>query len=320
MKDFPAPVTDFNLRLLQTFMLVADSLSFRSAAEQTHRSQSAVSTQVKQLEAQLGITLLHRTTRSVELTPEGRELLAGTKRAMHEVGLGLRNIRESADLRRGRVSLACSPSVAATRLPAILAAFQRDYPQVRISLIEQHSADIFHSVRQGDADFGIGPRADAVDGDIHFECILEDPIMVLVPRALLASTRKTIGLNELVSMPLLLHNGGTAMRLMVEKAFRDRALKFESHYQCMQMQTLAAMASAGLGAAILPRSVLGGTPPPTVQALRLVDPSLARQVAIITVRGRSLSPAAARLAELVRELIDEKGRPARLRKPRSQGD
>lgn len=313
MADTPAPVTDLNLRLLQTFMLVADKLSFRAAAEQTHRSQSAVSTQVRQLEEQLGITLLHRTTRSVELTPEGRELLAGTKRALHEVGLGLRNIRESADLKRGRVALACSPSVAATRLPQLLAAFQREHPQVRISLSEQHSAEIFQAVRQGEADFGIGPRVESVDDDIRFETILDDPIVALVPRSLLGGRRSTITLEELVALPLLLHTNGTAMRLMVERACKERGLKFESHYQCMQMQTLVAMASAGLGAAILPQSVLGDTPAPTVQALRLVEPALTRQVSLVTVRGRALSPAAARLAEVVRRMgVPE--RPAR-RKP-----
>jgi DNA-binding transcriptional LysR family regulator len=84
----PAPVTHLNLRLLQTFMLVAEHQSFREAAEQTHRSQSAVSTQIKQLEEQLAIKLLHRTTRSVKLTPEGAELFAGIKRGMHEIGVG----------------------------------------------------------------------------------------------------------------------------------------------------------------------------------------------------------------------------------------
>jgi len=313
VNDLPVPVTQFNLRLLQTFMLVAENLSFRDAAEQTRRSQSAVSTQVKQLETQLGITLLHRTTRSVVLTPEGRELLEGTKRAMHEVNLGLRKIRESADIKRGRVSLACSPSVAANRLPQILATFKKVHPGVHISLMEQHSADIFHMVRQGDADFGIGPLVEAVDDDICFEPILEDRIMALVPRVLLANTRKTISLKELVTMPLLLHTPGSAMRRMLESAIDAQSLKFENNYQCMQMQTLVSMAVAGMGVAVLPQSVLKGVTSSNTQTLRLVDPPLTRQVCLITMRGRTLSPASAQLAQVVRELIEDGTKPSRRR-------
>lgn len=313
MNDFPLPVTQINLRLLQTFMLVAESLSFRDAAEQTHRSQSAVSTQIKQLENQLGIILLHRTTRSVVLTPEGRELLEGTKRALHEVNLGLRKIRESADIKRGRVSLACSPSVAANRLPQILVSFKQANPGVHISLMEQHSADIFHMVRQGDADFGIGPLVETVDDDICFEPILNDRILALVPRALLPNTRKTISLKELVTMPLLLHTPGSAMRRMIESAIDAQSLKFESSYQCMQMQTLVSMANAGMGVAILPQSVLKPGVLSNTQTLRLVEPSLSRQVCLITMRGRTLSPAAAQLAQVVRELIDEEEKPSRRR-------
>lgn len=314
------PITHINLRLLQTFMLVADGLSFRAAALQTHRSQSAVSAQIKQLEEQLGITLLHRTTRSVQLTTAGSELWENAKRGLHEIGLGLQKIRESVDLQRGQVSLACSPSVASTWLPRVLSAFQNDYPQVHISLVEQQSGDIFNAVRRGDADFGVGAQGSTPVDDIVFEPILADAIVALVPRSLLASTRKTIGLKELVSMPLLLHNTGTAMRQMLDRAFQERSLRFESSYQCIQMQTLVAMANAGIGVALLPESVLDGAVPPTTQVLRLVDPVLTRQVAIITARGRAMSPVAARLIALIRELAGELATTPRTKSKRAEID
>jgi len=302
-QPLPGAITEINLRLLQTFMLVGNTLSFREAAEQTHRSQSAVSTQIKQLEAQLGIALLHRTTRSVELTEEGVELLAGTRLAMHEVHQRLRKIRESADIRRGRVSLACSPSVAATQMPHILSAFQTMHPQVSIALLELHSDEIFKAVREGNADFGIGPRVATAGDDIRFEAIHEDRIVALVPRALLPNFRKTISLAELSAMPLVMHAGGTAMRQMIEEAASARGLIIKSAYQCMQMQTLVSMAAAGLGAAILPASVIVDGPPAGTQLLRLVEPALSRDICVSTVRGRPLSPTAEQLLALVRERV-----------------
>ena len=93
-----------NLKLLQTFLLVGEHLSFRVAAEKLFRSQSAISAQIVQLEEQLGVSLFHRTTRNVSLTAEGKQLKEYAERALFEVEVGLRKIKETADVRRGRVA------------------------------------------------------------------------------------------------------------------------------------------------------------------------------------------------------------------------
>ena len=298
--NLPA-ITNLNLRLLQTFMLVAEHRSFKVAAEHAHRSQSAVSTQVKQLEAQLGIMLFHRTTRHVKITAEGEQLFAGARRAMQEIGLSLRNVQEAVDMRRGKVDLACVPTVASTRLPSILSVFEKDYPEVRVSLRELQ-VGLNEAVRDGEVDFGVGP---VVPGDTHldFDVILDEPLMALVPKAFLRSGRKTITLEALTSMPMLVLNTATALREYVEATLRARSLTFKAKYQCIQAQTQIAMAEAGLGAVILPRSLVMAHRSPTTQALQIVEPAMSRQIAIVTLRGRALSPAADRLAQLIRELI-----------------
>src|SRR5690606_21728085 len=88
-RTMDAPITKVNLKLLQSFMLVAEHKSFRAAADLTYRSQSAVSSQIKQLELQLGVPLFHRTTRSVRLTAAGEKLLTTTRRALREISFGL---------------------------------------------------------------------------------------------------------------------------------------------------------------------------------------------------------------------------------------
>lgn len=299
--DIPAP-GKLNLRLLQTFMLVAEHRSFRVAAEHAHRSQSAVSTQVKQLEAQLGIALFERTTRHVTLTAEGDQLYAGARRAMQEIGLSLRNVQEAADLRRGKVALACVPTVASTSLPAILSVFEKDYPEVRVSLRELQTG-LNQAVRDGEVDFGLGPVAPG-DGDLDFDAIFEEPLMGLVPKSFLGRrARNSITLAALTAMPILVLSTATALQKYVEETMRARSLKFKTKYQCIQAQTQIAMAQAGLGAAILPRSLVVAQRSPKTRALRIVEPAMSRQIAIITLRGRKLSPAAARLAQLIRRIL-----------------
>lgn len=297
------PVTRLNLKLLQTFLIVAEHKSFREAAERTHRSLSAVSAQIRQLEAQMGVALLHRTTRNVTLTPEGLELLHGTRRGLQEIALSLRKIDEAVDLRRGQVSLACSPSVAAARLPLILSVFEKDYPMVKVTLLETPSG-LNDVLRAGEVDFGVGPVV-AGEVDLQFDPILDDPLMALVPRRFLADGQACITLESLARLPMLLLSLATAMRQKLEEALRAHALKLETKYEASQVQTLVAMAEAGLGVAILPRSVIRTSRSRAVRALPIVDPVLVRQIALITMRGRTLSPAAARLAQLIREMIED---------------
>ena len=87
-----------NLKLLHMFVAVAENRSFRMAAEQLNRSQSAVSMQIKQLEEQVGVAIFHRTTRRVELTSEGERLLGHARRALDEWENGLRQIRDVVDI------------------------------------------------------------------------------------------------------------------------------------------------------------------------------------------------------------------------------
>lgn len=301
------PIQNVNLRLLQTFMVVAETLSFRVAAEQSRRSTSAISVQIKQLEAQLGMTLLFRTTRAVRLTTAGAELYAGTQRAMHEVRLGLRRLQEAADVKRGSVSVACSPTVASNQMPRILAAFEKDYPGVKVHVRELHALQLFDSVRQGDVDFGVGPKVPmTTEDDLQFEVVLDDPFVAVLRRELAPRRTTRITLKELSGMPLLLQSSAAATRRLFEDVERKTKIKLVSKYECLQVQTLLAMANEGLGVAIVPSSVTSALPLPLTKVLPISDPGMTRQLAIVSIRGRPFTPAAHRLSQLVRERIGDR--------------
>ena len=308
MKATPKPLANVNLKLLQAFLLVGEHSSFRAAAEMSYRSTSAVSAQIRQLEEQLGVALFHRTTRNVRLTDEGQQLLDCARRALLEVESGLRKIQESADMRRGRVSLSCSPTIAATRLARVLAAFEKDYPGIEVFVREQPSEALFETIRRREADFGIGPVVQT--GEFHFETVLEDPLYALVPKRFITTSKDTIALATLTNMPLLVLNPANALREVLEATMRERHLTMTTRYEFTQAQTLISMASAGLGAAILPKVVLPPVIDKRTYALRIVSPAMTREVAIISMRGQSLSPASRRLAELLKQgLADPEEQP-----------
>ncbi|TWT11652.1 LysR family transcriptional regulator [Reyranella sp. CPCC 100927] len=287
-----------NFNLLRTFLLVADNGSFRDASEMVHRSQSAVSAQIKLLERQVGAELFHRTTRSVKLTRAGQQLFDSARRGLREVDAGIREIQETIAMQIGRVSLASTPVAAATLLPPVLAAFEKDYPAVRIFVKELPSTDLYASVLRGDVDFGIAPQVEAQDFD--FEPVLQEDIIALVPRSLMPADTDRIGLKDLSKMPVLMQDNATSLRLLLDQAAERAGITLTSKYECFQAQTLIAMVDMQLGAAILPKSIVPSKPSKRMQALRIVSPTLTRTVGLVTVRGQRFSPTADRLAQVVR--------------------
>jgi DNA-binding transcriptional LysR family regulator len=291
-----------NLKLMHTFLLVAEHSSFCRAAEVSNRSQSAVSMQIRQLELQLGVSLFHRTTRRVQLTREGELLLVCARKAVAELQTGLRQIKESVDVQRGRLTLACAPTLAATRLPEILATFQKSYPGVTAHVRELASAEMLDCIRRQDVDFGIGPRSSSAT-EFQFQPILLDEIYALIPTSLDVSQREAISLLELSHIPTLVLTGSSAMQSMLEKAQKSAGITLNIKYEVQQVQTQIAMATAGLGAAILPRIAIPLRLDPRVRAVPIVDPPLVRELCVVTLRGQLLSPVAARFVEMLQRLI-----------------
>lgn len=291
---------NINFKLLYMFLLVADHSSFRRAAEKSNRSEAAVSMQIKQLELQLGVSLFHRTTRSVELTQDGKHLVGSVRKALAEIESGLKRLRESADLEFGTLSIACVPTVAATRLPHILLAFQKEHPKISVHVREVVATELLESIRQRQVDFGIGPKMKAIT-EFSFSPILKDEMYALLPSDYKLQRKKGVTLKELTQLPILMLTTLSAFRGELDAALKARNLTLITKFEVRNPQTLCSMAEAGLGAALLPK--ISVPPRTSMQAVPVTGPSLTREICIVTLRGQSLSPAAARLASFVERLI-----------------
>lgn len=289
-----------NLKLLGTFLSVAENASFRKAADQNHLSLPAVSMQIKQLEEQLGVALFQRTTRRVELTAEGEQLMISGRKAMAEIEGGLAQIQQAADVQHGRLSFGCVPTVASTRLPLILTTFAKRYPGITLHVRELANKDLLEAVRRREVDFGIGSMPER-RGELEFTPVFVDEYCAMLPKGYQDGGRSGISLKELSKMPLLKLSSSTAFREHLDEALRANGLPVETNYEFMHVHTLVAMAEAGLGVALLPRIAIPAKT--SLKVVRVSSPVLTRTVSIVTIRGHSLSPAAAKLVELCDEMI-----------------
>jgi DNA-binding transcriptional LysR family regulator len=287
-----------NIRQIETFLSVAETCSFRRAAEVLHRSQSAVSVHVQQLEEELGVPLLERTTRRVSLTPEGRTLLVRCRSVLMDLRAVAQELKEESGLRRGRVSIGSSPSISTHRLPPIIAAYQTAYPGVTLELHEAFAKGMYDDVLERVTDFAIGPRLRGLK-DFDIRPLINDPIVAVLPLSFRLGRRHTVTLDEIAGEAQLSMPKGTAIREVIEDAFKTRCDVFAPKFEVMHQQTLFSLVEAGLGVTVLP---LMSVPPGkrgNYQVAQLREPTITREICLVTLKGKTLSPAASRCVELI---------------------
>jgi len=147
---------NISIRQIQAFLQVAALGSFTRAAEKLHTMQPALSQQVRDLEAELGIRLFDRTTRRVELTEGGAEFRNIAAKVIEDLEAAARNAHDLAERKRGRVVIAAPPLLAAAVVPKAIVGFREQYPGLSVRLIDARSDQIVELVRTGQVDCGIG--------------------------------------------------------------------------------------------------------------------------------------------------------------------
>lgn len=288
---------NLSTRELGAFVTLADQRSFTRAATICHLSQPAFSALIRALEASVGARLFDRTTRSVELTAEGRVFVDAARRLLRAADEALVDVRDHAARRRGRVSIALLPSLAAGWLPPLLATFRQQNPGIELEVADVLSDACIERVRSGRADFALASSRtesaelrteDFCNDRFHLVCRRDHP---------LAASSGPIGLAELASWPIVQLARSSSVRQYVEAAFFPTQLN--TIMELDQLSTVAGMVRAGLGLTIVPSLTLFHFDHPELTERLLDVPRLVRQVFVIRSRDRSLSCAAQGLYDVL---------------------
>src|SRR5437879_13501529 len=134
---------------LRYFVAVAEERHFTKAARGLHVAQPSVSRAIRVLEEELGTSLFHRMKGNVALAPAGETLLPWARRVLADVDGATGEVRELADMRRGRLAVGATPSLTITLLPPALAKFHAAFPGIELVLHEAGSRDLVAELEQG---------------------------------------------------------------------------------------------------------------------------------------------------------------------------
>jgi DNA-binding transcriptional LysR family regulator len=192
------------LRHLRYFVAVAETLSFRGAAERLRLSQPALSKQIRDLEEMCGTRLFDRDTTRVDLTDAGVALLQEARLLVARADRLPALVREAAAGRRGQLSIGAQSSVTAAFLPAALAAFHSSYPEVEVNLVELRHRAVVTALREHRLHLGFVPASEkpCYDGLEVFE-VLRSPCAVFMSRQHALARRRDVRLEELVDESFL---------------------------------------------------------------------------------------------------------------------
>lgn len=297
-------MNNVSIKHLQTFLAIVEAGNFRRASEVLHLSQPAVTAHVKQLEQAIGMPLLDRTTRRMRVTAAGDRLRTMAEQTLADLDAVLLELRNEATLQRGRISISCVPTIAASVLPRVLGRFGEKYPGVTVKVFDVIAEKIFAQVMEDKVDFGIGPPP-AVGAEFDFRAITRDPFVAVVPRGHPWADRKSVTLTDLVGVPFLALLQGYNVRETLDATLKKHGLKITPKYEVQHHYTLGGMVEAGLGITALPSMAVSMLSRPLLRTVP-IRPSPTREVGIIKLKRKKLSPAPQVFIDMFNEVVSKR--------------
>lgn len=235
-----------NLDDLRMFIAVAQAGSFRSAASQMFTSQPTMSRSVARLEAQLGVQLLHRAARGVQLTRHGEALLASAGRVL-TAAADLR--RDVVELGSGSLQVGATATSARRLLAPFLAQWMPRHPEIRVTAIEASERRLHSHLEKGRCDVAVvaEPLSPAFES-LH---VITAHLLALFPPGHPMSRHdEPVSVLDLAGEPLLVNGESFPSTNLLFRALDRAGIQPNIVYECSAGQTLAAMAEAGLGVAV----------------------------------------------------------------------
>jgi DNA-binding transcriptional LysR family regulator len=280
-----------NINHLAIFHAVAAEGSMSRAAERLFISQPAVSKQIKELEAALGITLLDRLPRGIRLTEAG-EVLAGHARRLFAVETDAeRAMAELKGLVQGRLTVGASLTIGDYLLPKILGAYRKKYPGITLHLEIANTHVIQQKLLDNMLDVGL-TEGFVEDTDLAAEIFAEDTLIAVVPPGHFLLDAGPVTAAQFCAEPFLMREPGSGTREVIERALAHQGITVKPAMSLGSTEAIKRGVASGLGVAMISKLALGmEIEMGLLRPLALSDLSITRPLHVVRLRGRSESAA-----------------------------
>ncbi len=244
-----------NFRQLEIFLAVAENLSFVKASSALYIAQSAVSIAIQKLEDELDLKLFSRNNKRVELTAEGQVLLLHADKIMSQTRDAKLELAEMSELKRGEVKLGVPAMLASYFLPSYLVDFKRQYPNIKITIIDEGTKLNRQHLDQGVIDMGIISLDEPVN-DIESHPIIHEEMLLCLSRSHPLATRHSVKFSELKDQHLIMYREGYLLREIVNRMCEEHGVEPKIDFEVNLIQLMKTLVLSELGVSFCLRSVL----------------------------------------------------------------
>jgi LysR family hydrogen peroxide-inducible transcriptional activator len=292
-----------NLRDLRYLVSLADLRHFGRAADACHVSQPTLSTQVRKLEDELGVTLVERAPRQVMFTAVGLEIVERARRVLADVEQLREAARRTTDPEAGSLRLGLFPTLGPYLLPHVVPNIRARFPRLELLLVEEKTELLLGMLRDGRLDAAVLALPLHEDW-LECEPLFEEPFLLAVPAGHALADKHDLTFSQLSDQHLLLLEDGHCLRDQALEVCALAGAGEKEGFRATSLETLRQMVSAGVGITLLPMLAVKPPVPPS-DSLRLVDfrdPPPTRRLAMVWRRSSARSGFLRSLAEVLRGL------------------
>ncbi|MGY4573572.1 LysR family transcriptional regulator [Bradyrhizobium pachyrhizi] len=287
------------LRHLRYFVALGEELNFTRAAERLHIAQPPLSQQIRQLEDELGVTLLQRNSRPVRLTEAGELLLARARSLLANFEAAVADTRRVGRGQAGKLAIGFVGSAMFAGLPDIIGSYRDACPDVELVLDEMLAAEIAEALRRRRIDVGFARPALLPEAGLAQRLILEEPYVAALPRAHPLAERDDIALAELSDDAFVLYPARPEPSVtgLIVAACQAAGFTPRLAQEVLHLQTAIGLIAAGVGVSLVPEAAARAQTGRGVAYIALAAPAVSAPLTIAW-RDEDVSPAVQRLLDL----------------------
>lgn len=244
-----------NLKDLKYLVALADTGHFGKAAERTFVSQPTLSAQLKKLEDYLGVKLVERQPKNVQLTEVGKQVVVRARRMLDEGDEIIALARNNTDPFAGKLKVGLIPTIGPYLLPRVMQKLRKALPHLGLMLYEHQTEPLLKRLRDGEIDLGILALPVAQEG-LESRTLYEEAFTLAVPNQHPLSAKTQVKLQDLKGQTLLLLEDGHCLRDQALEVCSRIDVKEAEDFRATSLETLRQMVVAGLGVTLLPETAV----------------------------------------------------------------
>ena len=291
-----------NLRDLKYLVAVAEHRHFGRAADACFVSQPTLSTQLKKLEEELGVTLIERTNRQVLLTAVGERVVAQAQRVLREASQLNHIAEEYTDPFGGEFRLGVIPTVAPYLLPKILGPIRKALPNLKTQLTEGQTAVITRLLREGDLDAVILALPIEEENVVERKLYTE-PFYMAVSRAHELASKKKVTVDDLDDEQVLLLEDGHCLRDQALEVCNSHNAVENTNFRATSLETLRQMVVADVGITLMPELAVPAKPTAGIRYIPFRGEIPHRDIGLCWRKSSPREPLLEKLAEVLTETV-----------------